>query len=306
MTAINAEHLHEFQNSHVITSFAGAVTTDKTVEPEPQDTPGVGLWQSVANHAIGRRLGGDRGSRQTGIEMTTALNVLMQLRTLSEVPPAQLEKLAGEMAIHKFRRRDIIHVEANFSDALFLVLSGVVKVLEADPKRGEVLAGILAPGEIFGIARLLPQSFGIPSLALGINRRFRWQAATNCLIGQVEAGRFASLVFGVALPRYRKAVEMTFQRFWFVLARHSNYLFDKPGQRLAVALLELASNFGVSDDRGVIINVAITHQELANLIGSSRPRISQFLKEMEASKVITRQGRRLVVQTAKLETLTQS
>lgn len=37
MPSVNAEHLHEFQNSHITTSFAGPVTIDKEVEPELQD-----------------------------------------------------------------------------------------------------------------------------------------------------------------------------------------------------------------------------------------------------------------------------
>jgi CRP/FNR family transcriptional regulator len=61
---------------------------------------------------------------------------------------------------------------------------------------------------------------------------------------------------------------------------------DVPG-RIASVLLKLAEQFGKSGDDGVEISIKLTHQELADMVGSSRETVTIVLNEFKEDKVVS-------------------
>ena len=65
--------------------------------------------------------------------------------------------------------------------------------------------------------------------------------------------------------------------------------------RLAGLLLELAGRFGVRDSEGLIIDLRLTHRELAALIGATRETVSVAMLELRQAGLVRADGRRSVV-----------
>ena len=63
-------------------------------------------------------------------------------------------------------------------------------------------------------------------------------------------------------------------------------------------LLDLAGEYGVEDSRGTLIALKITHQELANLIGSTRETVSLTLSQFKRKSLLTTDGRKVIVTDA--------
>lgn len=74
-------------------------------------------------------------------------------------------------------------------------------------------------------------------------------------------------------------------------------------ERIALTLLELCSDFGVEEARGTLLTVVLSHKQLANLVGASRPRVTEHLARLEGEGLVVRQGRQLVVRQERLENL---
>jgi hypothetical protein len=72
---------------------------------------------------------------------------------------------------------------------------------------------------------------------------------------------------------------------------------------VAVALIELASEFGVQDHRGVVLSVAPTHKQLADLVGASRPKVSEVINDLRRRKALSREGHKLTVMVKRLEAI---
>jgi CRP-like cAMP-binding protein len=68
-----------------------------------------------------------------------------------------------------------------------------------------------------------------------------------------------------------------------------------------MALLELAQKFGVQDDRGTILILQLTHEDLADLVGASRQKVTEHMKELERQQLILRDGRKLIVLPHRLQ-----
>jgi CRP/FNR family transcriptional regulator, global nitrogen regulator len=65
--------------------------------------------------------------------------------------------------------------------------------------------------------------------------------------------------------------------------------------RLATLLLHLGDRFGEPDDSGKVLNVRLTHQDLANMIVSTREAVSKEMSEFQRAGLIKVRNRRISV-----------
>ncbi len=74
-------------------------------------------------------------------------------------------------------------------------------------------------------------------------------------------------------------------------------LFRSNRQRLIHALLELAEQYGVRSAEGIELAIKLTHQDLANIIGSTRETVTVVLGDLQSEGSI-RLARRKITLTA--------
>ncbi len=72
-------------------------------------------------------------------------------------------------------------------------------------------------------------------------------------------------------------------------------------ERLDVVLHELGSKFGVRDKRGILLMPELSHADLADMIGSSRPMVSRLIAEMTEEGLLIRQGKQFILLAALAE-----
>jgi CRP-like cAMP-binding protein len=77
--------------------------------------------------------------------------------------------------------------------------------------------------------------------------------------------------------------------------RLASMLFRSVEARLAEFLLKAASRWGIPEPRGVLIAAAFTHQEMANMIGSTRETVTLTLGDLRKQRAIEVDRRRVVV-----------
>jgi CRP-like cAMP-binding protein len=95
--------------------------------------------------------------------------------------------------------------------------------------------------------------------------------------------------------------ENDLKQWYRLLLRSSSFLNLGLHERIAIALLELCSDFGVEESRGTLLRVSFSHKDIADLVGATRPRVTQHLARLEREKFVTRHGRQMVVQVAGLQ-----
>ena len=80
-----------------------------------------------------------------------------------------------------------------------------------------------------------------------------------------------------------------------VVYRYATFLGMSLRKRLEIVLGELAERFGVPDSRGTLLLPELAQEELAEMIGSSRPMVSKLLTEMTDRGMLIREGRRHIL-----------
>jgi hypothetical protein len=128
-------------------------------------------------------------------------------------------------------------------------------------------------------------------------------ALDDCRVGRLPIERYVAITLGVDYSAYARVSEPAENRIGRILARYPSFIGFALLQRVAVALIELAVEFGVQNHRGVVLGLVPTHKQLADLVGASRPKVSEIMNDLRRRKVLSRDGRRLTVAIKRLEAI---
>jgi CRP-like cAMP-binding protein len=226
-------------------------------------------------------------ARQPVLNVTT----LRRLRALPWASDSQLEQLLSHMTLQRVARRTNLFLTGAPSEDLYLLVSGIVKLSLRGIEGEEVLVSLISPGEFFGITALMP----------GMQRAFRSEAFSDCWVGVLPAETFVTTLLGVPFADFSAMMGSTVTRWFGLLYRYAQFQGLSLRQRLAMALLELAQKFGVRDARGTILILQLTHDDLADLVGASRQKVTEHMKELERQECLLRDGRKLIVLQERLQ-----
>jgi CRP-like cAMP-binding protein len=217
------------------------------------------------------------------------LELLTRLKALSWLHVSELTMLAAAMVPTNFKRRQVIvDAIAGASDA-HILLSGIARMSCLNARGERVTAALLPPGPIFDF----------PVLPLA-KSQFRCEAYTNCRVGRLSWSDFDRATANASGAVFRKFHENDLKQWYRLLLRSSSLLKLDLHERIATVLLELCADFGIEDSRGTLLRVPVSHREIGNLVGASRPRVTEHLARLERDNLVIRQGRQLIVCASKL------
>jgi CRP-like cAMP-binding protein len=221
---------------------------------------------------------------------------LRGLKNISWLTSRRLNRLAAALTTIGVKKHGIIFDEKDSPEAAYVLLSGVARISCSNRKGDRTLVIMVAPG-------MIP---GVPPAVTGIRYNFRCEAVTDCQIGTVSLATFIEIALGIASADFRRMAASYSGRWDLVQLRCSNFMACTLEERVALILLELSENFGTLDAQGMRLTVPATHQDLAELVGASRPRVTEYLTSFERKHLIVREGRQLIVRRDRLESfLTQ-
>jgi CRP/FNR family cyclic AMP-dependent transcriptional regulator len=238
-------------------------------------------------HSIARidvKLSSEHKARATDLEL------LGQLKAFSWLSNPDRLQLLSAMEATNFIRHDVIVRESDLASNAHVLLAGTASITCLNVKSERVLVALLPPGPI-------PQ---FPTLPFTPSR-FQIEAYDDCRVGSLGWDRFDDIASHSSPSAFRKFHQNNLQQWYRLLLRGSSFLSLSLHERLGLALLELCADFGIADSRGTLLRVALSQRNLANLVGASRPRVTEHLARLERDRMVIRQGRQLVVRADALE-----
>ena len=216
---------------------------------------------------------------------------LRGLKNISWLSGRQLDRLSNGLTVSMAEKRAIIFDEKHSPDSAYILLAGVARITCRNRKGQRTLVIMVAPGMIPGFPPPVP----------GISYNFRCEAVTLCRIGTIELEALVEISLGIASVDFKRMAESYLGRWDLVQLRCANFMSCSLEERLALILLELSENFGIPDPKGIRLTLPTRHRDIAELVGASRPRITEQLISFEKKHLISRNSRTLVVNRDRLE-----
>ncbi len=211
-------------------------------------------------------------------------DVIRKAPLFSALDDEAAEALKRSMAEVNLGRGQVLFREGDSGDKLYVVADGKVKLGRTSPDGRENLLAILGPGEMFGELSLFDPG---PRTATAT-------AVTDVQIYALGHTDLTTWVSG------RPEVALSLLKQISSRLRRTNEVIgdlvfsDVPG-RVAKALLDLSSRFGVESEEGVHVGHDLTQEELAQLVGASRETVNKALADFAGRGWIRLEARAVVL-----------
>jgi len=163
-------------------------------------------------------------------------------------------------------KHDNVYTCGDNDELVYFIASGQIKLLMLSPEGRECLLAIHTAGDIFGELCLS-----------GLGARLETAIAMEeTVIKQIPCSKFFARLGRDAL--FEGFVQYLAVRIADQQQVIANLVTVDSEQRLGQTLLQLARTMGKKDPRSIRIELKITHEELSEMVGTTRPRISMFMQ----------------------------
>lgn len=212
------------------------------------------------------------------------IDLLRRSLLLHGLSGEELDQVAGVLRPRRYRQDAVVFHLDDPGEELHVVVQGHLKVVVPGEAGDEAVLTIVGPGDLFGEMALLdggPRSATLVALEPVETYALRRQDFVQLL--RTSPAIVEALLATLAKTIRRLTEEVT------------DLMFLDIRGRLAKKLLELAEAQGRPAGDGIEIAVALTQEELASMIGATRPRVNRLLGFFEDQGAIGRSGRLIVV-----------
>lgn len=217
--------------------------------------------------------------------MVETKHTLADAPLFKNAPPRALEVAASVVQLRQFPAGTILFQEGDMGEALYILTKGLVKLSKVDLGGYEKTLAILQPPEFFGEMALLSDQS---------------RTATALTLGETEAyllfeDDFNKLI--QAYPTISINLTTTLAQRLSGTNDEAQILSYKDAQgRVAYVILRLYRSGVIQLSEDGTALVQLTHQELANLAGTSRETVTRALKVLEREGVIRTRPKEIIVQ----------
>ena len=214
--------------------------------------------------------------------------VLGKTALLSTLTPAEIQLLAARTARKRFGAGELLFTEGEPCHGLHIIARGKVRIYKMSVGGREQVLAVNHPGEslaelpVFDGGTYPASAVAIDDAEIAFISRKDFQAF--CM----EHPEVALKVLAVVGGRLRRLVGII-EELSFTTIR----------QRLITALLRMAESEGAETERGVEFLLPVSHQELANELGTVRELISRNLMRLQAEGMLDVDARQIVVKDMK-------
>lgn len=194
------------------------------------------------------------------------------------------ERAGVRVVERRFKAKDTLFTPGDPDDQLYFLLEGTVRLYKIYGGYKEATTALLKGDGVFGKLSLVEG---------------RWQdvfaeAVTDVRVANVPKATltevirrrpdFAMKLFSSFSERLRQSDEVI-----------ESLLHREVSTRLATLLINLGERFGEDNSLGTILDIRLTHQELANMIASTREAVSKVMSELQRDGTIEIQNRKIVI-----------
>jgi CRP/FNR family transcriptional regulator, cyclic AMP receptor protein len=207
---------------------------------------------------------------------------LQRLNVFQDFPREDLVTAARMMYEHTLKKHDRLYQSGEPADHMYFVKQGHLKIYRRGRFGQKITLAILSPGEVFGEL----------ALSGGEIHEQEVEALETSLVCSMTAKDFQALLDLQPALAFRVIQNLGEQRR--TLERKiAGLVFKDVPARLAEALLELALGSGQPCTHDLALELVITQQDLADLIGATRQVVNATLKQFQRRGLIDSRRNRI-------------
>lgn len=186
------------------------------------------------------------------------------------------EHIIAHGRIYEIEPGDFFFHQGEDSTMLYVILSGRAKLSQVTSEGDQVIIDYFGAGEGLGIAMALNMMpYPLTAEAIEPCTAAGWGRKTMLDLMQENAQLAIN------------GMNMISQRFTQMQHRFQEMATQRVERRLARALLRLVRQFGRRTEEGVLIDISLSREDLAQMTGTNLYNVSRILSKWESSGLIS-------------------
>ena len=201
---------------------------------------------------------------------------------------AAVDRLVRSAQLGRWNRGQNIFSPEDTADFVNFLVSGVVKV-SCPSGAATVCVQLIRPGQFFGLNWYVDK---------GQPRLFSASAFTDATVAIITNEMMAELVAASPPPGVLQIVSFSWRVLSRLLYEKCSLLGLRLEERLIHELAVLARDFGADAHGDVILDLPLTHADLAEFALGSRANVARVMKRFERSGLVGKDGRRIILRAS--------
>ncbi|MFN3479324.1 MAG: Crp/Fnr family transcriptional regulator [Thermodesulfovibrionales bacterium] len=207
--------------------------------------------------------------------MSQVFDVLPELRLLpclSGLKDNDLDIIMRMARVKRFKKNEVIFEETENARFFFIIITGSVKLYKTSPQGKELLIRIMKQGDYFCCAPLYCGTYHVNAMTMD----------ESTLI-VIPSEKFKELISGGVGGVGLKIISSLCSRVRYLSDLVENITFKSVEDRIILCLLKMAEEKETVED---IVNVSVTHQDLASMTGTVREVVSRTMSRLKKEGVV--------------------
>ena len=214
-------------------------------------------------------------------ESKDMLSHLRAIPLFASVADVDLEDIASQLIERRYSKGTVVVEEGLTGDYMYVIRVGRVKVTKASDDGREKIMDFLEAGDFFGEMSLLDRSPRSASVRTLEPSRLMALSRVAFLDLLTRSSSLSLAVIKVLTRRLRAADEQA-----------SSMSFHRVEDRVRNLFQRIARPTNGDD---TLLTPALTHQQIADMVGSSRETVTRAIKQLKGTGQLGQQGKRYVV-----------
>jgi CRP-like cAMP-binding protein len=197
---------------------------------------------------------------------------------------AELKELEPYLAATRVRKKETIFSEGEAPEWFYLVLSGKIKITKLSHDGKEIILEVISPTDIFGGVAVI-RGFPYPANAVAMEDSEVLRISRKHLMRLVD--RFPNLMYCIALQlgdRMKSSYDSL-----------KNIALERVEARIAALLLKLAGKVGVAGKEGTLIDMRLTKQDVADMVGTTVETSIRTFSKFKKQGLVSETGGKFVI-----------
>ncbi len=209
--------------------------------------------------------------------------IIRGVTIFSDLGDDELESISRLIHLSKYRRHQIIFLEDNPAQTVFIIKSGMIKVSKSLEDGREQILSILKSGDILGFEAIYEDSYCATAEVVS-------DAELCCL----DKGKFLRLL-ETNLRISLKMVKALGKELEEARSRIRDLGLKSARERVATFLLSQISPLDKSKSKRQKLTLGLSRQEISEMVGLSQETVSRILSEFKKGKLIKAERKEIVI-----------
>jgi len=205
------------------------------------------------------------------------LKVVICMQAVKEMPVSLSHLLDTVHHIRKIEKGSFLFQEGSPADEMYIVQSGILQISKIIPDGRELTLRMCSSGDFVGELNLFSPS-----------SRYLLSARV------IESGEVAVIMKDVLEEKLGQNISLSFEFIKWMSQQYRKtqtkfrdlVLHGKKGA-LYSTLIRFSNSYGIKTNKGILIELPLTNQELANFCGTSREVVNRLLSDLRKAKILS-------------------